>query len=1400
MTPNRPGYGLYGWLTIVEPLTSFGGGPTDQSWRMDASVGQKHQFTAMMLQRGTADVPLRVHAGDPYEPTIGSQIYLYDFAGKASEQDETGQTTVFGGKIARIETTWDGVEGERVYHLSCVSMESMFDTILAPSGGYSDIQAGDLVTALFGGLCGGMPITLGTVQPGAFVVAKDWGNFPRLSAVFGDLATLSEYVWGVQCGPPSGLLPSYIRFYFCAIGSNVVPAPFILQTQMIQWNSLKLDQDTGDYRNRQILQIQESAFADSSELFQGDGKTFSWDLLRPPNTITEAWITQNTQNSAFGVFNALPMPGDTIGIGYSASQQSVYAWQPFYPYTVGAVVINNGYEWECTAAQTGPQSTSGASNPFPATPELGQTVSDFKLVWTNRGIPTPGLYTWVTGPTIDGGPTELDNTLWGEIIIGKTPADCAQNLMDAINCNQSSLNDGMGDTVQGTSFSFPTWENELVNAATKVPKGGLGNYSNALTPDNVVVVTDKAAGAGYIAQLDSLQADGISPSTAFQWEAPDGSGALVSQTSGGQTKSGTVSLNIGINGQTTTANLYYTPGETTVALASIPTGAGSGYPPKAGWYVQVQYTRLGGDCIICEDTTSLLIRAKAEGSTGKYQQFTSDLNQGNNAAGLQECQQLLQAWLPIPTTFSFETLVVGLQPGQLMDAQIDDLPPGIADLVNYYNVGQWAVQEVRGELVIIGEAQSIGDVDPAANSPLAGCGHYRYTVKLIDAAQIGSWLRFWQDLLGGGAGAAGAGGGGLGGSAAPGIVTFLPTRQRYGEITMSQVTVRNIPGVDCAVHFFIAYVDESNMAVVTVGGGGSTGSGGGEFPAGNGGGGGDNSGGAEPMFGTQGFGNYILKCDIPLGAGGEAPGLIGGGSSVDLTEVLPPVKTVNGVTQGLQVTVGIPAPAVHPFPTGFGFQVYIDGELITVGSATPITSGPNTIGFLWSNLQRSDPSANHAIGALAFNVTQQVIFAASVVMAGGASSWPGDPVPGRALFGTWPGGSNQFLLTVKHVAAWVAQLDIAVDPPAIAGAGYTGSGSTAVFPVPDVIVPLPRACVVGVIACAATPDGGMGPWSAVSCVGYDNYASQKAGPGVLPALPGIRTFDGAEYQFPTFRGNLYVGLVMDIPWPVSTWASVRCATCFSGKAPSVKHGQNFQCHILIAYLGLLSQLYLLAGMEYFVGQDGTSSADSWSNWPNQSYGAAVGTTYPPPTLNNNKYPDRPGPLGAKQGDWPPQAGGDPTGSGQALGIGGFTFPGELDYPRNLEGDARLRWWVVASGGKPFSTALTAGIDVFTNTIMVASSQSTDGSVSMAVGDYLQISQATTAQGNEGTVFGSGEIVMIYYINITNPTTTAATLTVYRAVGQTLDPGTAVPASAPTGAIVTDLSAGGAVDLTVSLQT
>jgi hypothetical protein len=574
------------WLKINEPV----GGLTDRSHYLHfgdsaggLGGGEQTSFQSMMKQRGTADIALSIPPSDPYMPTIGSPIYLYD-------EDVSTTYPVFAGTIDSIETAWWDAQGYRLISLSCVGFEQVFDVLrVTPGRLYQNQTCGAILTDLFG-LASGSPVSLGSITDGPVLSSFLVKGSPTLASLFDRLATAANFVWGVDVATS--------QLYF---GSPyAVAAPFTLQQADVLYQQCAIKAERHDFRDKQLIQIDADAFGRDDEVFVGAGQQ-SFSLMHPVDKVTNAWITKNTQNSATGTFTGLPSYLDSITIGYPTSG-SIYNWAPNAPYLAGQVIIDPSNHLQvCTVAGT----SSGSA---PSWNDVGGTTVDNSVRWQDRGLVgfagpyEVGVYYWVTA---------LDNTQYGQVLIGATAAECAQNLADAINAN---------DATRGVKFSMPTWDNWLVNASV----------SGA-----VITVKNKYAGQGFIAALSES-------CTHFSWSA--------AQTSGGITTFGTYSIAVGSSGAQV-QGLTFTPGSNIVTLAS---------PLNAGTNLAVEYHRLDGDTIAVEDTALVGSVATIEHGTGKYQALTSD-SAATPAQALAEAQGALTAYKTEPETLEFMTFRPGLK-------------------------------------------------------------------------------------------------------------------------------------------------------------------------------------------------------------------------------------------------------------------------------------------------------------------------------------------------------------------------------------------------------------------------------------------------------------------------------------------------------------------------------------------------------------------------------------------------------------------------------------------------------------------------------------------------------------------------------------------------------------------
>lgn len=771
---------------MVTRLSVYVGGLTDQTGRLDFASG-KLTFNSMMRRRGTASVPLFVDANDTsgpggtqYKPTIGSPVYLYDATPSGSSRPYAG--TIDDRTISPIDNA-----GNLRIKFTAISLESVFDTILVNARIYEDVSCEfifrDLLT-----LAAGSPVTAGVIQSGIILAKFVVSGQPKIADLFDQLASASLYVWGVD--------PADSTVYFHA--PSAVPAPFELQTSDLQFSSFNLKDERKDYRNRQVITTSYDAFAHSAELFKNSDMVSlpqgpsSFRLARPVNQVTNAWFTYNTQNTASGTFTGQPGVNDALSVTFPQSG-SAYNWAPSVcpgspsSHVVGDIIIDpNGNIQKCTFAGTSKQlADAPAGQPHWGTnpgdiitdgPPLGGCAGVTSAVtWTcqgNQGFANnyQAFYVFVAA---------LDNTQWGQVLIGATLAATLQNLVDAFNAldQTNTIQGGSATRGRGVTFSWPTWENPLVNAE--------------LTSGTVITVRNKNAGNNFIAALGTgtfvAGVFTVSSLAEFSWSAPT--------TSGGQTKFNTSICPVGVYGTLTTSGLAYQPASDVVSL-SYPLGVA----PNVGLMLQVEYTRADGDSITVENTAQVAIRAGIEHGTGKYQQRMTADPGWTNVQALVQVQAVLAAYCIISQTFMFTTLRPCLMTAALLTLTLAT-PVGFAALVN----GAWVVQEVSAEWL-----PRKPYIDNALAPPGSQYGHFKYTVRVIDAAQIGDFIGFWRGL-------AGKGGGGsavvVGGSQPSGILAPLNPGQIFA-VEQSQIAGLGLTTADNPT---IVYVKDYSHQLIWTG-------------------------------------------------------------------------------------------------------------------------------------------------------------------------------------------------------------------------------------------------------------------------------------------------------------------------------------------------------------------------------------------------------------------------------------------------------------------------------------------------------------------------------------------------------------------------------------------------------
>jgi hypothetical protein len=699
----------FSWLMVKEPSI----GLTDRSAYL--AMNGNHSFNLQIRQRGSASYDMVMEPGDTYSPTVGTQVFLFD-------QVPAGYYLVFAGTIQSFAESFDGNSGVRICTVSAVSFESILDTVYTPPKLYQNQTAGAIIADLFTTLEVGSALTLGNVQAGVTLPYFST-SYQSISEVFSQLATTSQFTWGVD--------PTTLSLYFCAPSSQA--APFTISDG--HWGSVTLDIDASDYRNRQAVKASFDAFPHSMEYFTGSGQK-SFTLKRPVQQVTNAYITLSTCNTATGTFSGNPSAGDTVTIGPASG-----AWQANHVYGVGGVIVVNGFVQKVTSVSGGAR--SGGSQPAFST-VTGGTVTDFEIIWTCLGPLGLG-----TGSQVYTFKTSIDNRNFGEVLIGASAAATCLNLVDAINSNAAK---------RGVTFSLPTWENANVNAI----------YTSGTT----FTAQQKAAGSGPVSSLAETSAS-------FSWSNPLTTGGTSPQGSVGPNQGATITIQVYPAGTNTAAPaLSFTEGSAVVNLAT---------PLNSGTNLNVEYTRTDGNVIEVEDTAAVTAWAALTNGTGKVQAVTDASNTGliatSAAAALQYAQQSLAAYGTIPTIPGIAIDLPGIQAGQTVTVALTG-PAGA--IVN----GSYFVEEVRGALLC--------NVLPWMNQTVVpGGGHYRYTLKLINVAQIGSYMDFWQGInSGGGAGGSGAlvatSGGAQGTQATPGA-PVLPTFQNSGTANSSQSLLNLVP-------------------------------------------------------------------------------------------------------------------------------------------------------------------------------------------------------------------------------------------------------------------------------------------------------------------------------------------------------------------------------------------------------------------------------------------------------------------------------------------------------------------------------------------------------------------------------------------------------------------------------
>ena len=134
-----------------------------------------------------------------------------------------------------------------------------------------------------------------------------------------------------------------------------------------------------------------------------------------PSASSQFWkvTTAGTTGATEPAWPASPTPGTTKADGTVVwTYQAAVAWSAGSSRAVGAFTANptNSLQyWQCTAISTG---ITGASNPFPASPTQGQTVTDGGVTWqyfaSLQGSPAETVLQEIINDTLGAGVVTLN--------------------------------------------------------------------------------------------------------------------------------------------------------------------------------------------------------------------------------------------------------------------------------------------------------------------------------------------------------------------------------------------------------------------------------------------------------------------------------------------------------------------------------------------------------------------------------------------------------------------------------------------------------------------------------------------------------------------------------------------------------------------------------------------------------------------------------------------------------------------------------------------------------------------------------------------------------------------------------------------------------------------------------
>jgi hypothetical protein len=188
-------------------------------------------FSWNMLKgsRGSCSLPLIIEPGDTFAPQVGETIEIYDPA----------PTCAWRGTIEQAFIRWFGDDGYHLLIVTGVSHESLFDGDVDRLQ-FTNVLAGDIVRDLYEA-SGVTAVTLGVIDDGVLIESLE---VTRISDALTSLAQRSNKIWFID--PEDGEL----NF----VAATARPAPFVMASEDMVWESMNWRQSRADFRDTQVIQ------------------------------------------------------------------------------------------------------------------------------------------------------------------------------------------------------------------------------------------------------------------------------------------------------------------------------------------------------------------------------------------------------------------------------------------------------------------------------------------------------------------------------------------------------------------------------------------------------------------------------------------------------------------------------------------------------------------------------------------------------------------------------------------------------------------------------------------------------------------------------------------------------------------------------------------------------------------------------------------------------------------------------------------------------------------------------------------------------------------------------------------------------------------------------------------